>query len=47
MMALLRLNTDIPNEVFPSNCRHRREMGGGGGGQQSMEGLPAFPLTVP
>lgn len=23
MMALLRLNTDIPNEVFPSNCRNR------------------------
>lgn len=21
MMALLRLNTDIPNDVFPSNCR--------------------------
>lgn len=23
MMALLRLNTDIPNDVFPSNCRHQ------------------------
>lgn len=28
MMALLRLNTDTPNDVFPSNCGHRREMGG-------------------
>lgn len=27
MMALLRLNTDTPNDVFPSNCGHRREMG--------------------
>lgn len=27
MIALLRLNTDIPNEVFPSNCqRHKDNM---------------------
>lgn len=30
MMALLRLNTDIPNDVFPSNCRHQSETGGVG-----------------
>lgn len=30
MMALLRLNTDIPNDVFPSNCGHQRDMGRGG-----------------
>lgn len=26
MMALLRLNTDIPNDVFPSNYRHQSGM---------------------
>lgn len=26
MMALLRLNTDIPNDVFPSNYRHQSRM---------------------
>lgn len=25
MMALLRLKTDIPKEVFPSNCKHSQE----------------------
>lgn len=29
MMALLRLNTDIPNDVFPSGCRQEIKSGEG------------------
>lgn len=29
MMALLRLKTDIPNDVLPSNCAHGAQGGGG------------------
>lgn len=47
MMALLRLNTDIPNDVFPSNCRHQSEMRRDGGSQQGMEGISVFAITVP
>lgn len=42
MIALLRLNTDIPNDVFPSNCGHRVRRGGMGE-SAVVEGFSAFP----
>lgn len=49
MMALLRLNTDIPNEVFPSNCGHQSEMGGwrGGGVGKARRISQHFPPHCP
>lgn len=46
MMALLRLNTDIPNDVFPSNCGHRCETGGGWRQQdgRASRRVPLLPL---
>lgn len=41
MMALLRLNTDIPNDVFPSNCwqgaRSSEHREGGGKQDKRLE----------
>lgn len=51
MMALLRLNTDTPNDVFPSNCGHRREMGEsqqiGGTSQRVPLTAPQPPIAAP
>lgn len=44
MMALLRLNTDIPNDVFPSNCGHGVECQQG---SKAISVLPSPSLNFP
>lgn len=44
MMALLRLNTDIPNDVFPSNCRVAGSAGRCGGCLRVLSLSLSLPL---